>query len=261
MRLPVPDEAILEPTLDHLLGGRLRFRQPARGYRVAIDPVLLAAAVPARAGDTVLDAGAGTGAASLCLAARVPACRIVGLEVQPELQRLAQGNVMENGLGGRVEMVLGDLGRPPPGFAGARFDHVMTNPPHLAVAAATVSPIETRARAHVEQRLGLTDWLADCLRLLRPGGILTLIHRADRLAEVLAAADGRLGELVVFPLWPGIGGRPAKRVLVQGRKSSHGPLIMAPGLVLHDDGGGFSAAADAILRHGEALGLRGRMHG
>jgi tRNA1(Val) A37 N6-methylase TrmN6 len=261
MRSPARDEAALEQTLDHLLGGRLSFRQPAHGYRVAIDPVLLAAAVPAGAGDTVLDAGAGTSAASLCLATRVPACRIIGLEVQPELHRLAQGNVMENGLDGRVEMVLGDLGRPPPGLAGVRFDHVMTNPPHLARAAVTVSPIEARARAHVEQQLGLADWLAGCLRLLKPGGILTLIHRADRLAEVLAAVNGQLGDLVVFPLWPGIGARPAKRILVQGRKGSRGPLVLAPGLVLHDDDGGFSADAEAILRHGEALSLRGRAHG
>ena len=97
-------------TDDHLLGGRVRFSQPARGYRVAIDPVLLAAAVPARAGERVLDAGAGTGAASLCLAARVPECRIVGLELQRPLQRIASHNVTQNGLDARVEMVEGRSG-------------------------------------------------------------------------------------------------------------------------------------------------------
>ena len=119
-------------TDDRLLGGRVRFSQPTHGYRVAIDPVLLAAAVPAQPGERVLDAGAGTGAASLCLAARVPRCRIVGLELQRPLQRIASQNVTQNEFDGQVEMIEGDLQRPPPRLAAATFDHVMTNPPHLA---------------------------------------------------------------------------------------------------------------------------------
>jgi tRNA1(Val) A37 N6-methylase TrmN6 len=91
--------------------------------------------------------------------------------------------------------------------------------------------------------------------MLKPGGVLTLIHRAERLAEVLTALDGPLGELVVFPLWPRAGDRPAKRILVQGRKGSRGPLRLAPGLVLHEDDGRFSAAAEAVLRHAKALPL------
>jgi tRNA1(Val) A37 N6-methylase TrmN6 len=260
MPLPVPEAPAPELTLDHLLGGRVRLCQPARGYRVAIDPVLLAAAVPARAGETVLDAGAGTGAASLCLAMRVPGCRVTGLEIQPALQRLASDNATQNGLEARIQMVQGDLGRPPPGLAGERFDHVLTNPPYLAAPAASASPVRERQLASVEHGLELAEWLACCLRLLAPGGMLTLIHRADRLAEVLSAVGDRLGELVLFPLWPRAR-EPAKRVLVQGRKGSRGPLALAPGLVLHEEDGGFSAAAEAILRHGEPLVLRGPAHG
>ena len=257
MRSPAPDLPTLEQTLDHLLGGRVQLRQPARGYRVAIDPVLVAAAVPAAAGETVLDAGAGSGAASLCLATRLPACRIVGLELQPGLQRLARQNVALNDLEGRVEMVQGDLGRPPPRLAATSFDHVMTNPPYLAAGAASASPVAERVVAKLEQDLDLAGWLGGCLRRLRPGGMLTLIHRADRLADLLAALCGQIGDLVVFPLWPGVA-RPARRILVQGRKGSRGPLILAQGLVLHAEDGGFSAAADAILRQGEALVLRVR---
>lgn len=241
-------------TDDHLLGGRLRFRQPARGYRAAIDPVLLAAAVPVAPGERVLDAGAGTGAASLCLAARAPDCRIVGLELQHRLHGIASHNVAANELGGRIEMIEGDLAQPSPRLPGASFDQVMTNPPHLAAAAASVSPVAERAAAHAEGALDLAAWLLACLGLLRPGGCLTLIHRADRAAEVLAALLGRVGDLILFPLWPAVA-RPAKRILVQGRKSSHGPLRLAPGLVLHDRGGGFTRAADDVLRHGRALDL------
>jgi tRNA1(Val) A37 N6-methylase TrmN6 len=261
MRSPVPDPLALELTEDRLLGGRVGLRQPAHGYRVAIDPVLLAAAVPALPGQIVLDAGAGSGAASLCLAARVPGCRIVGLELQPALWRLASDNATQNRLCRRVEMIQADLDRPPPRLAGARFDHVMTNPPYLAAAAATASPLPERQRASLEQGLDLAAWTQACLRLLAPGGLLTLIQRADRLAEVLRATSGGLGDVIVFPLWPGRGARPAKRILVQGRKGSRGPLTLAPGLALHQPDGRFSIAAEAILRHGEALPLRGPADG
>jgi tRNA1(Val) A37 N6-methylase TrmN6 len=241
-------------TDDRLLGGRVRFSQPARGYRVAIDPVLLAAAVPARHGERVLDAGAGTGAASLCLAARVPGCRIVGLEVQRPLQRIASHNVTQNGFDARIEMIEGRLERPPPRLAAASFDHVMTNPPHLAAAATSPSPDLSRALAHAETSLDLAGWLAGCLRLLKQEGRLTLIHRPDRMSEVLAALLGRAGEVIVFPLWPAAG-RPAKRLLVRARKGARGPVRLMPGLILHGADGEFGPQAEDVLRHGQALDL------
>ena len=239
-------------TLDRLLGGRVSLSQPARGYRVAIDPVLLAAAVPARAGERVLDAGAGTGAAALCLAVRVAGCEVVGIELQCALQQIAALNVVQNHLGERVEMLAGDLARPPPRLAWGSFDHVMTNPPHLAALATSAPPLAERAIAHVEGAVPLDDWLRACLRMLRPGGTLTLIHRAERLGDILALLGGPLGALVVFPLWPGQS-RPAGRVLVQGRKGSRAPLALMPGLILHEENGRLSGAAEAVLRHGEAL--------
>jgi tRNA1(Val) A37 N6-methylase TrmN6 len=242
-------------TDDHLLGGRLRFSQPARGYRVAIDPVLLAAAVPALPYQRVLDAGAGTGAASLCLAARAAECQILGLEVQRELHRIASHNVRRNELDHRVEMLQGDLQRPPPRLSAGSFDHVMSNPPHLAAQQSSPSPQPERALAHAETTMDLAGWLAACLRMLKPEGYLTLIHRADRLDELLAALLGRAGDVIVFPLWPVADGRPAKRVLIQGRKGARGPLRLMPGLVLHDRDGSFSDVAEAVLRDGVALDL------
>lgn len=246
-----------ELTADSLLGGRVRFRQPADGYRVALDPVLLAAAVAAAPGQRVLDAGAGTGAASLCLAARVPGCAIVGLELQRELQRIASRNVAENGLAGRVETIHGDLGRPPPRLSAESFDHVMTNPPYLARDATTPSPNPARTLANVEGDLDLAGWLAACVRMLKSGGCLTLVHRAQRLGDVLAALHGRLGGVVVFPLWPGRDRRPAKRILVQGCKGSGAPLQLMPGLVMHDDDGRLTPTLDGVLRHGQRLDLKG----
>jgi tRNA1(Val) A37 N6-methylase TrmN6 len=244
-----------ELTDDRLLGGRLRFSQPAHGYRVAIDPVLLAAAVGPLPYHRVLDAGAGTGAATLCLAARVPECRIVGLELQRDLHRIASQNVTQNQLDHRVEIIRGDLAQPPPRLSAASFDHVMTNPPHVAAGEASPPQHRERALAHVETTMGLAAWVTACLRMLKPDGQLTLIHRADRMDEVLAALLGRAGDVVVFPLWPAADGRPAKRVLVHARKGARGPLRLASGLVLHGPGGSFAPIAEAVLRDGLALDL------
>ncbi len=241
-------------TEDALLGGRVRLRQPRDGFRAAIDSVLLAAATPAAAGDSVFEPGAGAGAAALCLVRRIEGCRVVGIELQPDLVRLAGENARLNGLGDRIDIVIGDIARPPPRIEPGGFAHVMMNPPHHAADRAHVSPQPERALANTEGATSLAMWLDAGLRMLVRRGSLTLIHRADRLDEILALLHGRTGEIVVFPLWPGPGVKPAKRVIVRARKETRAPLRLAPGLVLHGDDGGFTARADAVLR-GAALAI------
>jgi tRNA1(Val) A37 N6-methylase TrmN6 len=239
---------------DALLGGRIRLRQPLRGYRVAIDPVLLAAAVPATTDDSVLDIGCGVGAASLCLAARVAGCRIIGLEPQRALVRLANDNAALNDLAERVVAVAGDLLRPPPRLAPGSFAHVMANPPFLERGAATAPLDAGKAAANVEGEADLAAWVRFALAMLRPKGSVTIIHRADRMEHLLAALAGHAGEIVVFPLWAGVG-KPAKRLILRARKGIATPTRLAAGLVLHEADGRFTAAADAVLRGGAALAL------
>lgn len=248
-------EAIAQATSeDALLGGRVRLRQPVEGYRVAIDPVLLAAAVPAGPTDTVLDIGCGVGAAGLCLAARVPGCRIVGLEREAALARLAETNAAENEISARLAIIEGDLLDPPAALVPGSFTQVMANPPFLEAAKASPSPLAAKASAAIEGEATLADWLRFALGMLGNKGGLTLIHRADRLGDILAGLAGRAGGVIVFPLWPGAG-KPAKRILVHARKGSAAPLVLAPGLVLHRADGGNTEAAEAILRRAAPLAL------
>jgi tRNA1(Val) A37 N6-methylase TrmN6 len=246
----MPDEL----TDDRLLGGRVHLRQPASGFRASIDAVLLAAAVPAQDGDTVLDVGAGTGAAALCLATRVAGVVVNGIEADRRLVRLASDNAEATGLGSRARFYLGDLAAPPIRLSPASFDHVMANPPFAPQGSGRLPRDPGRAQAMVEGGVPLTGWLEFCTRMVKSGGTVTVIQRTDRLAEVLEGLSGRLGGLMVMPLWPGVG-KPAKRVLVAGRKGSAASLTLAPGLVLHRPDGGYTDQAEVILRDGGSLRL------
>jgi len=234
-----------------LLGGQVKFRQPARGYRVAIDPILLAAATPAEAGDRVLDLGAGAGAAALCLANRVPDCRIDCLEAQQSVARVAAENVSANSLDSRIVVHVGDLRRPPPDLPRNGFDIVMTNPPYHAGPGTDPSPDAAKRKATVDE-LGLELWIEAALRFLKPRGRLAVVLRADRYDELITALAGRCGEATILPFWPRAG-EAARRVVVRARKAVRSPGQILPGLVLHEPDGKFTAEAEAVLRAGKPL--------
>lgn len=235
----------METTDDRLLDGRLILRQPVKGYRAAIDPVLLAAAVRAAPGQRVLDAGCGTGAAALCLAARLPHATITGLEIQGAYAALALESVALNRMEERVRIVEGDLAHPPE--LGGPFDTVMTNPPFGAEG--TPPPDTGLATAHMESHLGLAAWIKACLALCKPNGRLVVIHRADRLSGLLAAVSAGCGDIQVLPILPKAG-EPARRVIVDAGKGRRTPDTLRAGFVLHEGDGRYTAAADAVLRGG-----------
>ena len=241
-------------TEDQLLGGRVRLTQPADGFRAGIDPVFLAAAVPAAAGEKVLEVGSGSGAASLCLAARVPGAFVTGLESDRALVRIAGGNAEANGVSGRVQFFVGDLLAPPIRLAAASFDHVMANPPHFAGHAAVASRKPGKAAANIEGEAELKDWVRFCLTMVKAKGSVVFIHRAERMDGLLAELRSRAGEITVFPLWPGAN-RPASRILVRARKGVSAPARLSTGLTLHEADGRYTAAAEAVLREGAAIDI------
>ena len=235
------------PTEDALLGGRVRLLQPARGYRVAVDAVLLAAAVDAASGERVLDLGAGVGAVGLCVSARLPGCSVIGIELQAFLAGLAERNAGLNGMTGRVRTVVHDLAEPLPADLGT-FDHVVTNPPYLAAAVADPSPDRSKALATVESSADLACWLARATAAAKPAGTLLIIHRSDRLEEIVGHLD-RLGwgDVIVKRL------PPAARVLVRARRADSPLRREAAALTLHRPDGRYTDDAEAILRHAGPL--------
>lgn len=246
-RCSLPDQS-LSVTDDYLLGQRVRLRQPASGYRVAIDPVLLAASVEAKTGARVLDLGAGVGAAGLCLLARLPGIEVTAWEIDPGLAELGRQNAALNNVAENFHMVERDA------FArGAdgSFDQVITNPPYHGAAETDAAPDAVKARATVE--VDLEGWIRAAAGVLKHKGVLTIMFRADRLDRLLASLSPGFGGIVVFPLWPK-SGTPAKRILVRAIKGSRAPLALANGLVLHE-GNGYTDAATTVLRDARALPL------
>ncbi|MGD0642518.1 MAG: methyltransferase [Roseiarcus sp.] len=245
-------------SLDAILGGRLRLRQPLGGHRVGADAVLLAAAAgaPAR---RLVDVGAGVGAVGLALLRRWPEARGDLVEIDPCLAELARENATLNGLGSRARVVAADAlaapARRKAGLADGEADLVVTNPPFFDAGSVRVSPDAVRARAHVapareDAASPLEAWIVASLALLAPGGRFVMIHRPDALAAILAAIGRRLGALTLLAVHPRAE-QSAHRLLIAGVKGSKAPLRIAPPLALHEASGAFTAQAEAIHR-GEA---------
>jgi len=248
--------AAIEPTSeDALLGGQLVLRQPLRGHRFGHDAVLLAAATPARRGEHAVELGAGVGAAGLALARRVEGLAVTLVELDPNLTALARENAGRNLLSERVRAICLAAAASVAQFAAAGLDpdcadHVLMNPPFNAPH--NPSPDRARRLARAAPPGLLERWIDTAARLLRADGDLTLIWRADRLADVLAALTAGFGAIAILPVYP----KPqaaAIRVLIRATKNSHAPLALLPGLVLAGSDNKPTAQAEAILRDGAAL--------
>lgn len=244
---------------DSVLDGRLRLLQPRRGHRFGHDAILLAAATGGRAGEHAVELGAGVGAAGLALAWRVPELRLSLIEIDPQLAAAARINADRNGLGDRVATMALDVLAPPAVFAANELGHgiahrVLMNPPFHDPTTRPASPDPLRQRAHTAERDTVGQWVKTASRLLRPEGVLTLIHPADRLPDVLAALSEDFGAVAILPVF-GKPGTPAIRILARAVKGSRGPLAILPPLTLRDANGKPSAEAEAVLRAGGPLPL------
>ena len=244
-------------TCDAFLDGRVHLRQPRKGFRSGLDAVFLAAACPARAGDHVLEAGCGAGAASLCLLARIPAAKVTGVEADAGLAALARENAAANGKAGSFESVNADVtaswtALDAAGLRPDAYDHVIANPPFFAHGRSRPAKDHGNARARAMPQGDLEAWLRFLAATAKPSGSCTLIHTAEALPELVSACERRFGDLRITPLYPKADA-PAIRVILRGIKGSRAPITITPGIILHEPDGTPTAAAKAILRDGCAL--------
>jgi len=242
----------MDVTEDGLLDGRVRLRQPRAGYRAGADAALLAAACDAAPGERVIEAGCGAGGAMLAAAIRRPGVRFLGVERDAQAAALARENTVLNGLEERVEVVESDVAKGFRGLGLEAFDHAICNPPFFDDPGELRAPSPAKTGAWMADA-GLAAWAAFLLKAVREGGTITVIHRADRLADLLALLGEKAGSFRIRPIHP-FADAPAKRVLVRAVKTGKAPLVLLPPLVLHDrKGGKHTEQVEAILRGQAAL--------
>jgi tRNA1(Val) A37 N6-methylase TrmN6 len=244
---------------DAVLGGRLRLRQPRSGHRFGHDAILLAAATGGRAGERAVDLGAGVGAAGLALAARVPGLKVTLVEIDAALSWLAAENAQANRMDDRVTVLTCDAANidalAAAGLDPGSAERVLMNPPFHDARRHNVSPDTRRRLAHAGEPGLLERWVASAAWLLKPGGVLTLIWRADELHDVTGALAGAFGGgAAVLPVAPRAGAA-AIRVLVGAVKGCGGTPVYLPELILNDAQGRPTQAAEAVLRGGRPLTL------
>ncbi|MEO1108602.1 MAG: methyltransferase domain-containing protein [Pseudomonadota bacterium] len=238
------------------LGGKLHLWQPVNGYRAGVDPVLLAASVTATSGQSVLELGCGAGAATLCLAARVPGLQMCGVELQPPYAELARRNAADNSI--TLEVFTADLAALPVQLKQRQFEHVIANPPYYRTGAHSAASDTGRSVALGEQT-PLADWIDVATKRLAPLGYLHMIQKADRLSDLLMACQGRLGSVEVLPL-AARSGREAELVILRARKGGraafrlHAPVILHQGDRHERDGESYTPEISAVLRGGAAMG-------
>lgn len=243
----------MDLTRDRLLGGRIEIDQPARGYRAGMDAALLAAACGALPQERVLEAGCGVGGALLTAAARRPGARFVGIERDEAMAGLARANAAANSMAERVEILTGEVEAGFKALGLSPFDHAFSNPPFFDDPAALRAPAPGKVGAWMADS-GLGAWTGFLLKAVREGGTITLIHRADRLADILALLAPKAGSFRIRGIQP-FADEPAKRVMVRAIKTGKAPLVLLPPLVLHPrDGGKHTPEVEAILRGEAALG-------
>lgn len=248
----------MDTTKDAFLDGRLTLEQPAKGYRAGVDPVLLAASVPAREGQSVLELGCGVGAAMFCLATRVPDLSLTGIEVQADYANLCRANATANGVKATIHTA--DLSAPPAALRGMSFDHVIANPPYFHQARVHPS-LNSGKNIAFSGATPLADWLNLAFKRLKPKGWLTLIQDISRLPEVLGALDPRFGSTAVTPL-TGRQGRDADRFILQTRKGGLALFNLKAPIALHagsdhiKDGEDYAPEIAAVLRNGAKFPTR-----
>ena len=244
-------------TDDRILGGRVALWQPAEGYRVGLDAVLLAAATPARPGETVLDLGTGVGGVFLCLAARIDDLHTAAVELQADYAALAHANARRNSV--EAAIVEADVAALPASLRQRQFHHVVCNPPYFDRSLGSASPNSGRDIAFGGDT-PIEVWIDAAARRLRPKGQFTLIQRIERLPEVLTTLGGRLGSTQVLPL-AAREGRAADRFILSARKDGKAPFRMLAPMILHDgpahlrDAEDYSRQVRAILRDAAPLPL------
>lgn len=241
----------LKITQDDFLAGKLKIFQPAQGFRAGSDSVFLPASIKGNKKGKALDLGCGVGTASLCLAFRNPHLQIDGLELHQDMVDIANKNILENNFSKRINVFQSDIfDKKPMPVLSNTYDIVLSNPPYFEQAGTMVD--KSRLSARIKQDFSIDEWVNTCLKMLKPRGYIHLIYPTSGLDQVLCSLTDKCGEITVYPLWPKENAE-SKRCIIVARKGVKTSTKLFRGMVLHDELGGYTEKAQAILKAGKGL--------
>jgi tRNA1Val (adenine37-N6)-methyltransferase len=205
------------------------------GYRHSIDPILLADFVTARKGDRVIDLGTGSGVIPLCLAERFKDIKIVGLELQESLVKVARENVRshaERGNEKAVEIIKGDIRDVKSLFDAESFDIVAGNPPYRKADDGRINPDREKAIARHEIEITLSEFINAAKYLVKNMGSVNIIYHPYRLSELLSLmAENRITPKRIQFVHPKIDSK-AEMVMVEGIKNGKSELTVMKPMIL-----------------------------
>ena len=248
-------------TTDALMGGTVTIEQPENGFRAGIDAVLLSACPPMpKTGEQVLDVGAGVGSAGICYGVRtriatIPNTHLHLIEQNDTFTPYGHTNMNSNGLSNCATYHTTDISiaKDHP-IKNDSIHHILTNPPYETAQQGSPSPYATRTHANIEGTADLPCWIKYCNRILKRGGTLSMIHRADRVHDILSAMNGYFGDIHILPV-QSLSDKPAIRVLIHAKKGMRGGCILHQPLILQktDKSGDYTEQAEQYIRHGEGI--------
>lgn len=229
-----PDE-----TLDDLQNGYYLI-QKKEGFRFGVDAVLLADFAALKKTDRVLEMGTGTGIISILLHAKKNPGSITAIEIQEEMAEMAQRSAAYNGLEDRITILHMDLKDASERFGKASFDAVVTNPPYMKLGSGIINPSQKQATARFELSCSLEEVIHSAYEILKPGGRFFMVHRTDRLVDIITAMrNKKIEPKRIRFVHSGIGKKP-HLLLIEGMKGGRPELKFMDPLYIYDDKGKYT---------------------
>ena len=240
--------------LDDLQYKGLKLLQKKYGFRFGVDAVLLAHFAQIAVNSTVIDLGTGTGIIAVLLAAKKEPRKVIGLEIQPEMAEMASRSVQLNGLETKVEIVCGDIKEAVKLFGASSFDAVVSNPPYMEKGGGLINPADAVAIARHELLCTLEDVVSAAARLLRPGGRFFMVHRPQRLADIIFRMRSSGIEPKQLRLVHPSPGKEPNLVLIGGTRNGNPELRIQEPLYIYNSDGRYSNEIDEIYNRDTTSG-------
>lgn len=244
--------------LDDLQFKGLRLLQKKDGFCFGVDAVLLSHFAQVTKNDKVMDLGTGTGIIAVLLAVKKEPRKVTGLEIQPEMAEMAARSVKLNGLEDRVEIVQGDIKEAVKLFGASSFDAVVSNPPYMGRGGGLLNPADAKAVARHEILCTLEDVVSSAAKLLRPGGKLSMVHRPQRLADIICQMRNNAIEPKCLRLVHPSPGKKPNLLLISGTRNGNPELRVEEPLYIYDSDGNYSKEIDKIYNRDTKSDQKGR---